>query len=163
MTVGLAPTSLPIARTYDFANPESDDSDIVWYATVVTNVSSTAKTPQSLLQIDRGVDFYWIASTVQADVTTTGSNAQTESTIQIPMVNVLVQDAASGKNVENLSFPLVSQAGAGERPYFLTAPRVLRGATAMSFYWNANIAGGTTYNHIYLVLHGFTRPAAWPS
>lgn len=163
MTLGLAPTSLPIARTYDFANPESDDSDVVWYATQVTNVSSTAATPQSLLQIDRGVDFYWMASSLQADVTTAGSNAQTESTIQIPIVNVLVKDAASGKSFENLSFPLTSFAGAGERCYWLTAPRVVRGATAMSFFWAAKVAGGTTYNNIYLVLHGFTRPAAWPS
>jgi hypothetical protein len=163
MTVGLRPTAIPIARTYDFADPESDDSDICWYATNVLNLSSTLPSQQSLLQIDRGVDFYWVATSMQADVTSAGSNAQTENTIVLPLVNVQVQDAASGRYVENLSFPVGSLAGAGERCYNLVLPRVLRGATAVAFYWNAIVAAGTTYNNLYLVMHGFTRPSAWPS
>lgn len=163
MTVGLRPTSLPVANTYDFANPESDDADIAWYGTVVAGVSSAAATPQSLLQIDRGVDFYWIATSLQADVSTLGDNSQTESTISIPLVNILVRDAASGRNVENLSFPISSLSGAGERPYMLVAPRKIPGATALAFFWNAIVTGGVTYNNIYLVLHGFTRPSAWHS
>lgn len=163
MTTGLAPTALPIAKTYDFADPESDNSDIVWYGTVVTNVSSTAATPQSLLQIDRGVDFYWTATSLQGDVTAAGDNAQTESTIQIPIVDVLIQDAASGRYLANLNLPINSAAGAGERPYMLIAPRIIAGATALTFYWKAQVAPGITYNHLYLVLHGFTRPSQWHS
>lgn len=160
MQHALRPTSLPQAVTYDFANPESDGADICWYATLTKNVSSTNATPQSTLQIDYGVDFYWTASTLQGDVTSAGSNAQTESSIQIPMVNVHVQDGASGKNLENIVLPSMSECGAGERPYVLLQPRVIRGGTILVFVWRAIVAANVTYNNLYLVLHGYTRPAS---
>jgi hypothetical protein len=163
VTRGLRPSTLPQAHTYDFADPESDGADVMWYGTLIKSLSSTTPGGTSTLSIDRGVDFYWVATTLQADVTTAGSNAQTESTIVLPLVNVLIQDAASGKNLENLTLPVGSQAGAGERCYNLVAPRVIRGSTALSFIWTAIIAAGTTYNNLYLVLHGFTRPSQWPS
>jgi len=159
----LNPTALPVTPTYDFANPQSDGSDTCWYATNVKALSSVAPSLQSLLQIDRGVDFYWYATSLQADVTTAGDNSQTESTLVIPLVTVLIQDAASGRNLENLSFPVTSLAGDGERPYGLILPRIIRGATALSFFWTSKVAAGTTYNNLFLVLHGFTRPSAWPS
>lgn len=154
MRHALLPTALPIAKAYDFADPESDDSDAMWYATVTQNLANRGE-PQSTLQVDAAVDFYWLATTFQANVT---NGAQTESTWIIPNVHVRVQDAASQKYLQNLRYPLSEYAGPGECPYRLVAPRKVLANSTLVFYWRS-FDTTNTYANVFMVLHGYTRPA----
>lgn len=150
----LHPTALPKASAYPFADPESDGSDVCWYATRVQNLANGGR-PQSTLQIDQAVDFYWIATTLQADV---AGAAQTESSQLIPTVHVTVQDSASQKNLQNIRLPVTSFAGPGERPYRLVEPRMILANSTLVFLWRS-FDTTNTYANVYLVLHGWTRPA----
>lgn len=155
MSLHPSTSGLPIAKTYYFADPASDDSDVTWYATLVQELSA-GLTAVSTLQIDQAVDFYWVATTLQADE---DGIALTESTLITPMVNVVVQDNASRKNLNNITLPVGSLGGPGERPYRLIAPRKILANSTLSFAWTA-LAGAPEYTNLYLVLHGYTRPGS---
>lgn len=150
----LKPTALPVARAYEFADPESDDSDVIWYATLTQNLANGGN-PQSTLQIDQANDFYWYGTSLQADV---AGAAVTESGILVPTIRVIVRDAASQKNLQNLIIPVNSLAGPGERCYRLIEPRRVLANSTLVFLWSS-FDTTNTYAHVYLVLHGYTRPA----
>jgi len=139
----------------DFFDPETDGSDIMFYATNAQGLASTNTAVQTTIQIDSGVDFYWLASTYQADLV---GAAQTESGLVIPLVNVLINDTGSRKNLQNISIPVSSIAGFGERPYRLIRPRLFRASSTINFSWTSIVAAGTTYTNLYFVMHGYVRP-----
>jgi hypothetical protein len=138
----------------DYFDPQADGSDIMFYATNVQGLSNTSPNGQSTIQIDSGVDFYWFATTMQADL---AGGVQTESAIVIPLVNVLINDTGSRKNLQNIAIPVASIAGFGERPYRLIRPRLFRASSTINFTWTA-ITASQTYTNLYLTLHGYVRP-----
>lgn len=138
----------------DYFDPQADGSDIMFYATNVQALSNASPNGQSQIQIDSGVDFYWLASTYQADLV---GASQTESTLVIPLVNVLINDTGSRKNLQNIAIPISSIAGFGERPYRLIRPRLFRASSTINFTWTA-ITAAQTYTNLYFVMHGYTRP-----
>jgi len=150
----MAPTVAPPPGAIDFFDPQADGSDIMFYATNVQGLSNAAPNGQSTIQIDSGVDFYWIATTMQADL---AGAAQTESGIVIPLVNVLINDTGSRKNLQNIAIPVASIAGFGERPYRLIRPRLFRAASTINFTWTC-IAAASTYTNLFFTLHGYVRP-----
>jgi hypothetical protein len=139
----------------EFFDPDTDGSDIMMYATNAQGLASTNTGVQTTIQIDSGVDFYWLASTYQADL---AGNAQTESGLIIPLVNVLINDTGSRKNLQNIAVPVSSIAGFGERPYRLIRPRLFRASSTINFTWTAIVTAGTTYTNLYFVMHGYVRP-----
>lgn len=149
-------SALPIAKTLDFLDPESDGSDILFLSVNAQGLSSTAPTQQQTFTIPAADDFYWFQSTLQADI---AGAVQTQSSRVIPIVNVRIQDVSSQKNLENLTFPVFSRAGYGERPYRLIAPRRFDANAVIAFNFTAIVAAGTTYTNLFLTLHGYTRPA----
>lgn len=151
-----APAGLaPQLDEIDFFDPNTDGSDIMYYSTNVQGLVSTSPNGQSTIQIDSGVDFFWVASTFQADI---AGAAQTESSMVIPLVNVLINDTGSRKNLMNTAIPISSIAGFGERPYRLIRPRLFRASSTINFTWTAIVAVGTTYTNLFLTLHGYVRP-----
>lgn len=153
---GIRTPALPIAKSLDFLDPESDGSDLLFLTVNARGLSSTLPTQQQSLQIPAAEDFYWFLATLQADIDGT---VQTTSSRVIPMVNVRLQDVSSQKNLENLSFPVFSRAGFGERPYRLVNPRRFDANTIITCQFTALIAAGTTYTNLFLTFHGYTRPA----
>lgn len=140
----------------DFFDPNTDGSDIMFYATNVQGLGNTNVNGQSIIQIDSGVDFFWVASTMQADL---AGAAQTESGLVVPLVNVLINDTGSRKNLMNVAFPVSSIAGFGERPYRLIRPRLFRASSTINFNWTSIVAA-TTYTNLFFVMHGYVRPKA---
>jgi hypothetical protein len=138
----------------EYFDPQADGSDIMFYATNVQGLSNGSPNGQSTIQIDSGVDFYWFATTMQADLV---GAAQTESGIVIPLVNVLINDTGSRKNLQNIAIPVASIAGFGERPYRLIRPRLFRASSTINFTWTA-ITASQTYTNLFLTLHGYVRP-----
>lgn len=147
------PNSLPQAPSEDFFDPNRDGSDIMFYDTSVASIANGV-TANSQIQIDSGVDFYWFASTMQADL---AGLAQTESGLVIPLVTVVIQDTGSRKNLSNAAIPLSGIAGFGERPYRLVRPRLFRASSTINFTW-LNTSAATTYANLHLTLHGYTKP-----
>lgn len=139
----------------DFFDPNTDGSDIMFYTTNVQGLASTSPNGTSTIQIDSGVDFFWTATTYQADLV---GAAQTESGLVIPLVNVLINDTGSRKNLMNVALPVSSIAGFGERPYRLIRPRLFRASSTINFTWTSIVAAGTTYTNLFFVMHGYTRP-----
>lgn len=157
----LAPTSLPKALESDFANPAQDGADVMWYATRAVNVAPGSRQTVSTLQIDAAVDFYWMMTTLQADIAgaSVGAAAYTEANIINPLLDIHIRDEAAGKNFGNLRFPLGSMAGFGERCYRLVQPRRIPGSTLLSFAYTS-IDAAATYANVFIVLHGYVYPAA---
>ncbi len=152
-----APGLAPQLDELDFFDPNTDGSDIMFYTTNVLGLASTAPNGQSLIQIDSGVDFFWVASTYQADLV---GAAQTESSLVIPLVNVLINDTGSRKNLMNQAMPVSAIAGFGERPYRLIRPRLFRASSTINFTWTSIVAAGTTYTNLFFTMHGYVRPKA---
>lgn len=152
----LRPTSLPKALESDFLDPTLDGSDVAWYAASFASIAPASTQNRASLQIDAGVDFYWMMTTLQADI---AGAIQTESSLVNPLITIRVRDEASGRNLENLRFPVGSLAGAGERCYRLIQPRRIPGNTLITLA-ASSIAAAATYTNVFLVLHGYTFPAA---
>lgn len=161
MPQALRATSLPFALESDFFDPTADGSDVAWYATNAKNLAPGSSQNFSTIQIDAGVDFYWMMTTLQADIAgaSVGAAAYTESNIVNPLVNIRVRDEGSRKNLENLRFPAGSQCGFGERCYRLVQPRRVEGNTILSFAYTS-IDAAATYANVFIVLHGYIYPAA---
>ena len=139
-----------------YLDPKVDAIDFTFYQTNVQGLVSTSPNGTSQIQIDAGTDFYWVASSYQADV---GGAAQTESGVVIPLVTVVINDTASQRQLMNNPVPLSAIAGPGERPYRLLLPRLFRAQAVIQFTWASYVAAGTTYANIYFIMHGFRLPA----
>lgn len=146
----------PIGK--NFLDPRLDAIDLTYYQTLVSALAPGASLP-SQINIDAGTDFYWIATTYQADI---AEAAQTESTLVIPLVNVVITDTGSQRQLMNAAVPLPCIAGPGERPYRLILPRLFRANSIITFNWTSYVASGTTYGNIYTILHGFRLPPNAP-
>lgn len=156
----LPPQAIPMQQpdNIDYFDPQADGSDIMFYATNVQGLTFASPNGQSQIQIDSGVDFYWLASTLQADF---AGALQTESSLVVPLVNVLINDTGSRKNLQNIAIPISSIAGFGERPYRLIRPRLFRASSTINFTWTSILGTGLgTYTNLFFVMHGYTRPRA---
>ncbi len=149
---------LPRGIGKNFLDPRLDAIDLTYYQTVVSALAPAASLP-SQINIDAGTDFYWVATTFQADI---GVAAQTESSVVIPLVTVIITDTGSQRQLMNAAVPISCIAGPGERPYRLILPRLFRANSIITFNWTSYVAGGTTYGNIYLILHGFRLPPNQP-
>lgn len=134
-------------------NPRTGNKDFFWYANRVTGLSSVAPNATGIIQIDADADFYCVALSYQADI---AAAIITESTNVIPLVNLLITDSGSGKNLSNIPIPLPTYAGDGKRPYRLIRPRVFGATATIQLGYTAYVAAGTTYS-ITLVMHGYKK------
>jgi hypothetical protein len=146
----------PIGK--NFLDPRLDAIDLTYYQTVVSALAPSTSAP-SQINIDAGTDFYWVATTYQADI---GEAAQTESSIVIPLVTVIITDTGSQRQLMNAAVPITTIAGPGERPYRLILPRLFRANSIITFNWTSYVTSGTTYGNIYLIMHGFRLPPNTP-
>lgn len=141
-----------------------------WYTYVVDGANSPAPAgaganlapagvSNPTLGIDAGTDFYLVALSVQAQANAAG--ALTESTNLIPLVTVQMNDSGSQRNLFSSALPLMAFAGDGKRPYRLIRPRVFRANSSIAFtFTSLEPAAGTTYSHVFLLLHGYRKFAS---
>lgn len=144
-------------------DPRNDGSDYYWYVANPTNAAvsplAPAGTGNTSIQIDAGTDFYWIATTIQADV---AGGALEESTDIIPLVTLLINDTGTSRNLMNAPVPIGSLAGDGKRPYRIVRPRLFRANSIINLTF-FNYSAGTTYANLYLTLHGYRRLVTPPN
>ena len=157
---GPVPSSIPIQPTNsvdeaDIFDPMGNGMDVIFYTTSVAGLSSASPNAISSIQIDSGIDFYWVATTYLANVADSGQQA---SELIVPLVTLLINDTGSRKNLQNVATPLPMIAGTGDLPYRLIKPRLFQASSTINFTW-ASYDATNTYANIYLSLHGFTKPA----
>lgn len=140
-------------------DPRTDGSDYYWYV-ANPGALAPAATGNTSIMIDAGTDFYWIATTIQADI---GEAALTESTDIIPLVTLLVNDTGTSRNLMNAPIPLGSICGDGKRPYRLVRPRLFRANSIINLTFTSYVTTGTTYGNLYLTLHGYRRLVTPPN
>ena len=125
--------------------------DYFEYVVTVPSISTVLPNVSTPLQIENDSDFYWIASTYQADI---AAAALTEATNIIPLVDLEMQDTGSGRNFQNAPIPLTCIAGDGKRPFRLIRPRRFGANTTINMKWSNQVAAGTAYR-IRFVLCGY--------
>lgn len=148
--------TLPRAIGKNFLDPRIDAIDITFYQTLVSALAPAASIPTQI-NIDAGTDFYWFATSYQADV---AAAAQTEANWIIPLVTTVITDTGSQRQLMNAPVPISTIAGGGERPYRLILPRLFRANSIITFNWT-NYSNNQTYN-LYLTMHGFRLPPNSP-
>ena len=145
-------------------DPRSDGSDYYWYVANPTSAGTSPLAPgatgNTSIQIDAGTDFYWIATTIQADI---GQAALTYNTDIIPLVTLLINDTGTSRNLMNAPVPLGSICGDGKRPYRLVRPRLFRANSIINLTFTSYVAAGTTYGDLFLTLHGYRRLVSPPN
>jgi hypothetical protein len=134
--------------------------DYFEYVVTVPAISTLIPNVSTPLQIENDSDFFWIASTYQADI---AAAPLTEATNLIPLVDLEMQDTGSGRNFQNAPLPLTTIAGDGKRPFRLIRPRRFGANTVINMKWTNQVAAGTAYR-IRFVLCGYklyrTAPVA---
>lgn len=168
MQTSMAPGAASAPRNNMMApnifDPRTDGSDYYWYVANPTNAGVNALAPgatgNTSIQIDAGTDFYWIATTIQADIS---GGALTESSDIIPLVTLLINDTGTSRNLMNAPVPLGSLCGDGKRPYRLVRPRLFRANSIVNLTFVSYVAAGTTYTNLYFVMHGYRRLVTPPN
>lgn len=87
--------------------------------------------------------------TYQADI---AAAAQTDSSRVIPNVSVIITDTGSGRQLSNVSVPIVAFFGTGEMPFILPTPKVFKPSSSISVKVS-NFDAAVTYN-LRLSFHG---------
>jgi hypothetical protein len=103
------------------------------------------------IQFDQNSSFNWLRTTVVADIS---GAVETESSLVLPLVTLLMTDQGSGQAFSNQPIPLIAIAGTAQLPYVLPTPQLLQPNASYIFSFN-NYSNATTYNNLRLQLHGY--------
>ncbi len=134
--------------------PANTKTDMFWYPTSVTGISSVAPTASSQINLDADSYFYCVALTCVSNI---AGAAYTESTSPLPLVAIQIQDTGTGKYLMSGSILIPGLFGDGKRPYRFPRPRVFNPNATINFSYDGSLmAAGTTYG-IQLILHGFKQ------
>ncbi len=86
-------------------------------------VASAGGTAQSSFTVQADSNFLWQQGCFFADVDAAG---ETNDTRVLPLMTVVIQDTASGRQLSSQPVPVVSQFGYGSLPFILPSPRFFR-------------------------------------
>lgn len=137
-----------------YLNPTMGDLiDITFYTTQVT--LTAGQSLPTTINIDAGNDFYWFASTYEADVAGVSFDATTNQRVY-PLINVVITDSGSQRQLMNAAVPLPTIAGDGNLPYRLLLPRMFQANSIIQFAWTSFEA--TRADTIRFVMHGWRMP-----
>ncbi len=118
------PENMPVIQTLQNLMQSPDIvKDTFTYSTSFSNANLTAgNTVTNNLAIQADADFIILAQTFEADVAAAG---QTFSSATYPLVNVLLTDTGSGRQLMNQAVPVPSIFGNGQFPFVLPQPKKL--------------------------------------
>lgn len=136
-----------------FLSPSANQIDITFYGTLITLTAGQSLPSQ--INIDAGTDFYWFASSYQASVAGSAYDP-TDKIPVIPLVNVVITDTGSQRNLMNTPIPITTIAGSGQLPYRLLLPRLFKANSIVQFSWTSFEA--SVADTINFVMHGFRLP-----
>lgn len=140
-----------------FLSPSANQIDITFYTTSI--VVTAGQTLPSQINIDAGNDFYWFATSYEADLAGSAYDATAHVPV-LPLVNVLITDTGSQRQLMNAPLPITTIAGDGKLPYRLLLPRLFKGNSVIQFSWTSFEA--SLADTIRLTMHGFRLPLNTP-
>lgn len=140
-----------------FLSPQANQIDITFYTTQVT--LTAGQTAPTQINIDAGNDFYWFASTYEADLAGSAYDATSHQVVS-PLINVVITDTGSQRQLMNAPLPITSIAGDGKNPYRLLLPRLFKGNSVVQFSWTSFEASLT--DTLRFTMHGFRLPLNAP-
>lgn len=133
-----------------FLSPSANQIDITFYTTTVTLTAGQSLPTQ--INIDAGNDFYWFASSYQLAVT--------GAPVVTPLINVVITDTGSQRQLMNAPVPISCIAGDGKNPYRLLLPRLFKGNSIIQFAWTSYENANTDV--FAFVMHGWRLPLNTP-
>lgn len=136
-----------------FLSPSANQIDITFYGTSITLTAGQSLPSQ--INIDAGTDFYWFASSFQANIAGSAYDA-TSHQIVCPLIDVVITDTGSQRNLMNTPIPITTIAGTGQLPYRLLLPRLFKANSIVQFSWTSFEA--TLTDSLDFVMHGFRLP-----
>lgn len=136
-----------------FLSPSADQIDITFYTTSIT-LTAGQSLPSSI-NIDAGNDFYWFAASIQGSIA--GSAYDPTSFFPVvPLINVVITDSGSQRQLMNAPVPIGAISGNGQLPYRLLLPRLFKGNSIIQFAWSSFEAANTIL--LQYVMHGWRLP-----
>ena len=118
------------------------------YCTQRIAIAAGAQATQNIA-IEANSDFEWIKATFFADIAAAG---QTVATQVIPLVNVLISDTGSGRQLMNTAVTVPQIFGTGQLPFIQPIKRVFKANSNITIQLT-NFDAANTYN-IQLALIG---------
>lgn len=140
-----------------FLSPSADQIDITFYTTSVT--LTAGQTLPTSINIDAGTDFYWFASSYEADLAGSAYDATAHVPV-VPLINVVITDTGSQRQLMNAAVPVTTIAGPGALPYRLLLPRLFKANSVVQFQWTSFEAA--LADTLRFVMHGFRLPSGAP-
>lgn len=128
----------------------NSDQDYYTYATSFASIGAGVEQSQSI-NIETDAEFTAIKVGVAAHI---AGAAQTAETRVLPLVNLSVNDAGSGRNLQNTPIPIMLLSGDGSLPFILPKPRVFQGNATINITI-ANYSAATTYSDLVVALIGY--------
>lgn len=104
------------------------------------------------INIETDSDFFWYKAAYFADL---AAAAQTDATRVIPLVNVLITDGGSDRQLMRSAVPVPSIFGTGQIPFILPAPHQFKASSTISVQ-ATNFDAAATYN-LRLQLIGYKK------
>ncbi len=120
------------------------------YTLSLTSIIAGA-TGTDTVNIENDSQFVWTKTTYFVDEA--GAD-QTDSSRVIPLINVQITDSGSARQFFNTPQPISSIAGQGNIPFILPAPFIFRNNSNINATFT-NYNAVTTYDNVFLSLHGF--------
>lgn len=107
------------------------------FASLANGASATGN-----INIQADSDFVVQKLTYFADI---AAAVQTDATRVIPLVNVLITDTGSGRNMMESALPISNIFGTGEIPFILPTPKLFLARSTITIQLS-NFSAATTYN-----------------
>lgn len=149
----MAPSPAGPSPFLSFLSPSANQIDITFYTTSVTLTAGQSLPSQ--INIDAGNDFYWFATSYEADLAGSAYDATSHVPV-LPLINVLITDTGSQRQLMNAPLPITTIAGDGRLPYRLLLPRLFKGNSIIQFQWTSFEAALT--DTLRLTMHGWRLP-----
>lgn len=125
-------------------------NDFFVYAVEVASLAAAANSTQQF-NVEADSDFTLVKMACFADI---AGAVQTDSSRVLPLVTLSIFDSGSGRNLQNVAFPLSNIAGSNGLPFVLPIPRLFKARSTVSLTFT-NYSAATTYANLYLTLIGF--------
>lgn len=110
-------------------NPKYGGKDFFVYELNRTTVLNAGVTANLSFTTDNDSDFMWTKFNAQAG---TADDGQTSSTIIVPILDVIITDNSSGRQLMNDQVPLYNIAGSGSLPFILPIERIIKARSTIA-------------------------------
>lgn len=108
-------------------------------------------TATDVINIEADSDFIAVKTTYHCDI---AGAAQTEDSRPVPLIDILITDSGSGRNLLDQFTPIDNIAGRGQLPFVLPVPRRFSANSSINISFKSNDVAAT-YSNVKLTFIGY--------